>query len=130
MKEKAYKFPKDLGACLKLLAKLGREQDKLEAKLTPIEQEEIALREHILGTFKKSQLDGAKGSGVSLAIVKQTVPTVKDHDAFLAFAVKKANWDLLPRSVSSPAWRERLEAGKRVPGIEPFDRVSLRVTRT
>jgi hypothetical protein len=128
-KIKTPKFPKNLGACLGELSRIMRETEKLSAKLKPLEDAEAALREHLLTTFKKTELNGAKGSGVSIALYQMTVPTLEDFDAFMAYASKKANWDLLNRKVSSEAWRARVESGKKVPGVKAFDRLSLRVTK-
>ena len=122
-------FPKDVGACLARLAALGRQIEKAEARLKPLADEEAALREHMIGAFAKTDLNGARGSGISVAVVTSAKPRVGDWDAFLRFAKRRGNDDLLQHSVSTPAWRERVEAGVAVPGVEAFHHVSLRVTR-
>ena len=122
-----YKFPKSIGQCLARLAKLQNEQDAIAAKLAPIAKEEAALRDHMLEQFKKEELNGARGSGKSLSITKINVPVLKDWKKFFKFASRKGNRDLLPRSVSTTAWRERVEAGKQVPGVEMFTKIGLRV---
>jgi hypothetical protein len=126
---KKTKFPKDLGACLRLLAKLKKAVDAGEVALKATKDEEAALRAHLLDTFKKTQLNGARGSGIAIAVTSTDVPQLDDFDKFMAYASKKANWDLLNRQVNSAAWRERLEAKKRVPGVSLFTRVGLRVSK-
>lgn len=128
-KEITYKFPKTVGECLAKLAKLQNTVDKINLKLAPLEKEESALREHMIQNFKKDKLDGARGSGRSLSITSTEVPVLKDWKKFFRFASKKGNDDLLARSVHSTAWRERVEAGRAVPGVESFTRVGLRVNR-
>ena len=125
-----YKFPAPLGACLSRLAALQKQAELLDAKSMPVTAEASALREHLLGTFKKDELQGAKGAGLSLAIVKSTVPTMEDFKVFLKFAMKKGNEDLLQNSVNTPAWRERVAEGIHVPGVGTYDRVTLRVTKS
>lgn len=126
---KAYRFPRDLGACLKALAALRKKSDELGARLAPVEAEEAALREHLLTAFKKSQLEGARGSGVALSVSKTPCPSMEDWAAFLRYAKLKGNEDLLQHSVNTPAWRERHDAGKRVPGVKVFDAVRLSVRK-
>ncbi|MDE2100449.1 MAG: hypothetical protein KGL39_24570 [Patescibacteria group bacterium] len=124
-------FPKDLGECLKMLRKLMDHIDKLNAQLEVPSARNKELRDHLINFFKKDELNGVKGSGLSLAIVRSTHPQVVDLNKFLKFATKKEeNWDLLPGQVSSPAWRARFDDKIEVPGVEPFQRVTLRVTRS
>jgi hypothetical protein len=125
--KKSYKFPKSLPLCAKRLATLTLEAEAVEAQLKPLKEEETALRDYLLETFKKTELDGMKAHGLSFAIVTTRVPSITDWDKFLKFAFKNSNADLLNKSVNSPAWRERMNDGKPVPGVEPFDRVALRV---
>lgn len=125
-----YRFPRDLGACLKAMAGLRRQQDLLAAKLAPLAAEDEALRLHLLDNFKKSELQGARGSGLALSVTKTPAPTMKDWKAFLRYAKLKGNEDLLQHSVNTPAWRERYDAGKKIPGVDVFDRVGLSVRRS
>ncbi len=118
-----------IAAKLRDLRKLMDARDTLAAKLKPVEDGIAALRDGLLNEFTEAQLSSTTAEGLRVSRTTTVVPTVVDATAFLAFATRKANWDLLAKSASSPAWRERLEAGKKVPGVEPFTRVSLRVDR-
>lgn len=91
--------------------------------------EENAVREYLMGLTTEQDIDGARGrtSGASVSITRTLVPVLKDWPTFFAFAKRKGNEDLFQNSVSSPAWRERLKDGKPVPGVEPFERVALRL---
>lgn len=121
--------PKNLPDCLQQLAALMKKEDAARAKLKPISDEIEALRDYILEQYSATELDSVTAAGLRVQRVVATVPSLKDLDAFLAFATKKANWDLLAGSVNSRAWTARNQDGKPVPGVEPFNRVSLRVTR-
>lgn len=124
-----YKFPKTIGACLARIAKLQTDIDNLSAQLAPFQAEYGALREYMIAQFKKDDLNGAKGSGRSVSIVKSVVPQLEDWDSFFKYAKKKGNEDLLPRNVSTDAWRERVNAGKEVPGVNTFTRIGLRINK-
>lgn len=123
------KFPTTIGGCLKLLAETQRKLDALAAQTKPLAEREAAIREHMLGTFKKDQLRTATGAGLRTSISQTDHPQVKDWAAFWKFATRKGNDDLVNRAVNSAAWRARLEAGKKVPGVEIFTKTSLRVSK-
>lgn len=126
---KGFKFPKKLGHCLEQLANIQHAVEKLQAELAPWVEREALMREHLLVSFNKAELNGARGHGLVCAISKSTVPNLKDWKKFLRYAMKPGNDDLLQRSVNTPAWRERSNAEKAVPGVEPFNRVVLRVSK-
>ena len=121
-------FPDTIGGCLAELAKVRALKERAETKVTPLAEREVALRNHLLNTFKKDDLNGEKGSGLAIAIVTTKQPKVADWDAFFAFAKRKGNDDLVNRAVNSAAWRARVEEGKAVPGVEIFQNISLRVS--
>jgi hypothetical protein len=127
--KKTYKFPKALGKCAERMAELRGKLDEFGAQVAPLAEEEAQLRDYLLETFKKAELDGLKSNGLQFSIVTSRVPSLADWDKFWAFAKLKGNEDLLQRAVKADAWRERLNAGKAVPGVEAFDRVGLRVVR-
>lgn len=120
---------KPLAEKLKALAKILAALEVLDAKRKPLAEKEAALREELLRDFSKNDLNGATAAGLRVTLTTAKVPSMEDKDAFLAFASKKANWDLLSGSVNSAAWRERLEAGKTVPGVTVFDRIGIRVNK-
>lgn len=123
-----YRFPKSLGDCLARLAKLQKLQDAITVKLKPLIDEETALRDHLIDSFKKDQLDGARGSGIVLAVRRSVKYNIKDWAKFFKAARVAKNQDLFLRQVSQAAVRERLEAGQEVPGVEGFMKLSLSVT--
>ncbi len=120
---------KPLAEKLKALAKILAELEVLDAKRKPLAEKESALRDELMRDFSKNDLNGATAAGLRVTLTTAKVPSMEDKEAFLAFASKKANWDLLAGNVNSAAWRERLEAGKIVPGVTVFDRVGIRVNK-
>jgi hypothetical protein len=129
----ASKFPAEIGACIDLLyATRTRRLDierKAEKATEPLKKAEKELEEHIIGSFKKSEIDGAKGKKATAGIKQATVASVKDWDEFFVYVAKTKAWDMLQKRVNNAAYRERLEAKKVVPGVEPFVATSLSVTR-
>lgn len=127
--EPAYKFPKDLSACIKRLRQLKDQLEANDVKILPLSQEHAALYAYLIDHFNTKQLDGTKAHGLSLTVVPHEYPNLKDWPKFLAFALKKGNDDLLQRSVNIPAWRERQRAKKLVPGTDVFKKKVLSVKR-
>jgi hypothetical protein len=124
----AMPMPSNIPGCLAELSRVMKSIEKYEAQTAPLYAREKELREHLLNTFTKTELEGAKGSGLSVAIVRSVVPQIDNWDEFFKFAVKKGNQDLIQRSISSPAWRERVNNEVAIPGVSSFTRVALRVT--
>lgn len=122
-------LPKSIGESLKLLAETMKKVETMRARLAPYESLEAQLREHLLDNFSKAELNGATGSGLAVAVVKADMPQIADFEAFLKFASRKGNHDLFAKSISSAAWRARIEDKVHVPGVTTFTRVSLRVSK-
>lgn len=125
------KYPSNLGTCIDLLYKLEQERATFEAKAKAIKSKESALEEHIIETFNKTDIDGARGKRAVASLNPQTVGSVKDWDKFYAYVKKENAWDLLQKRLSSTAYRERLNNKKAVPGVEPFvvNKLSIRKRR-
>ena len=123
------KKPLPLSTRLAEMRKLMDEYDNLSAKLKPVSERLEKIREDILNEYTATELSSVTASGLRATRVVTPVPTIANQMKFFAYATKKANWDLLQKTCSTPAWRERMKAKKKVPGVDPFDRVSLSVTR-
>jgi hypothetical protein len=116
-----------LGQTIDELARRYELRKQAERAMAALKKEEDAVREFLINSCALSDLNGARGKAASVAVVRTNVPVLKDWMAFFSFAKKKGNEDLLQREVSSPAWRERMSAGQQVPGVEKFERISLRL---
>lgn len=71
-----------------------------------------------------------KGDNGTISLTETVVPTVQDWGQFNKFVLKNAAFDLYQRRVSSTAWRDRLEAGEKIPGVLEYTRQNLRVTQS
>lgn len=122
------KLPSTLGACADWLLKLRLDKQVAEAKVNDV-KEVIALAEgQMLKLMEKEHTTAARGKNANCTMSSSLVPSVKDWDAVYAWVVKKKDPGLFERRIAVAAWRERLDSRIVVPGIEPFQRVSLHVT--
>lgn len=129
----ANKFPKTLGACIDLAYEARAErleyQRSVEEKLAAMKKREDEIEEHILQSFDKSDIEGAKGSIATASVSRLVVPAVKDWPKVFAYISKKKAWDLMEKRMARVAYRDRLEAGEIIPGVESFTKVSLSLTK-
>ena len=108
------KIPKTLGACIDLMYKLKQERAAIEKTAEAVKEQENSLEKHLLETFAKTDLEGARGK---LA--------VKDWDKLYAYILKNKAWDLLQKRASATAFRERWDDKVVVPGVEAFTVIKL-----
>lgn len=123
------KYPKAVGACVDLLYTKRASRLELNRQVDAMKAEETALEDHILEKFTKDELRGAKGDIATASVKVDTVVNATDFDAYLAYAVKTKSWDLIRRQPASTAVKERWANGVEIPGVEPFGKVSLSLTK-
>jgi hypothetical protein len=105
---------------------LARESKKeLESKAKLIEEEINSLESQLFEKLDAQGLEKATGSKASASISTSVVADVQDWDAFNAFVKKTGYFHLYQRRVSDPAFRELIDAGKKVPGVQGFARKRL-----
>jgi hypothetical protein len=119
------KVPKTLAEAADMYSRVREARLALQKASEPYQQFELELREHIIDNLPKSKAGGIAGKLVRVEIVKKEVPQVKDEKKFEAYARKKGNEDLMVTRPNTKAIGERWDAGKKIPGVEPFVVVSL-----
>lgn len=122
------KHPKTIGECIDKLFALRKDRLKIEKAAEAVKEKETELEKHIIATFNKTDLEGARGKVAVAGISQTTVPTVKDWTKLCKYIAKEEAFDLLQKRVSTGAYRERLEQKVVVPGVESFivTKLSLR----
>jgi len=91
-----------------------------EKKLTDLKNEFMAELE-VIGTLSY------KSKSATISVVTTEVPTISDWSSFEAFVIENHSLDLLQRRVHAAAWRSRQEDGVDVPGVEIYNRRSIRI---
>ena len=126
---KTFKFPKKLGSCADKLYRLKTSRLAAQKIVDGLEEEEKALKAHIIDTLPKSEASGVAGRLVRVSISKKDVPQVKDWVKFRAYVKKHNAFDLLQKRLSSKAILDRLDDGKKIPGVEMFTAVSVSMNK-
>jgi hypothetical protein len=127
--EVKYKFPPKLGACADRLYQLREKRLTMQKDTDAVEAEEKALKEHIIQTLPKSEAGGIAGKVARVSVVTKSVPRAEDWEKVHTYIKKTGSFDLLQRRLSDSAVQERWDAGKKVPGVEPFNVVTLSVNK-
>jgi hypothetical protein len=121
--------PKTLGACADRLFKLREDVGALNKRIEELKAEESAIKNHLIDALPKSEARGVLGKLARAAVTTKVVPTVRDWEAFYKYVLKQKDFSLLQRRVSDAAVKERWEAKKTVPGVEPFMVIGVSVTK-
>lgn len=119
--------PASLGAVIDQIWAAREEKRRLEAEVGEIEAKISELEQQLIERLDAEGLDRATGSKATVSVSTNTVANVTDWDALWQFILKNKYTHLLQRRVSDPAYRELLEQGKKVPGVEPFLKRRLNV---
>ena len=99
----------------------------LEAQIKQIEERIAEFQTQLMERMDAEGTDKAQGSKAGVSISKNVVADVKDWDALWAYIAKNKYYGLVQRRVTETAYRELLDLGKNVPGVEPFTKRTLNV---
>lgn len=119
----------DLGTAIDKLYELRSQRLDVEKVVKTMKSDELALRVHIKQMLDSINLDGAKGSAATAAVVTSVDPVAKDWLQIYEFIRENDAFDMLQKRLSSMAVKERWESGILVPGIEKFDNWDLSITK-
>ena len=129
MVEVKYKFPKQMGACADRLFELREKRLEEQKKVDAIESEEKAIKEHIIQNLPKSEASGVAGKLARVTVITKAIPQVKDWESFYKHIKKTGDFDLLQKRLTETAVKERWENGKKIPGVESFNVVTLSINK-
>lgn len=113
------------GATIDQLWTVREEKRRLEGEIKEVEERLKEIELELMERMEHDGLEKATGSKASASITFSTVADVQDWDKFWPYIAKNKYWHLVQRRVSDPAYRELLEAGKKVPGVQPFTKRRL-----
>lgn len=129
MAKKIPALPKTLGGCADKLMRLRDERQELTKKIDAIKAHENAIKEKLIEELPKDDAQGVTGKLARVTIKTKKVGTVKDWSALYEYIRKKKDFSLLQRRLSDAAVKEQWEAGKKIPGVEPFNVIQVSLTK-
>lgn len=128
-KKKAFKIPKQIGACADLLYTLRAERLEIQKKVAEYEEQEKELKNYIINNLPKSNATGISGKAANVRVITEDIPVVEDWGKFYAYVKKNNAFDMLQRRLNTKAVEERLEAKKKVSGVGVFTATKVSCTK-
>lgn len=119
--------PATMGSLIDRIWASREEKRRLEEQAKEVSAQIAALEEELVERMNAEGTDKAQGTKASVSITSSVVADVQDWDKFWAYVSKNKFWHLVQRRVSDPAYRELLEQGKKVSGVQPFTKRKLNV---
>lgn len=113
------------GTTVDKLVSLRNKKRDLEVSVKSLEGQIEELQSQLLEEMEAAGVDKFSGKLGTVSISTNVVANVEDWDALYPYIAKNKLWHLLQRRVSDPAYRELLDAGKKVPGVQPFSKKRL-----
>lgn len=113
------------GTTVDKLVSLRNKKRDLEVSVKSLEVQIEDLQSQLLEEMEAAGVDKFSGKLGTVSISTNVVANVEDWDALYPYIAKNKLWHLLQRRVSDPAYRELLDAGKKVPGVQPFSKKRL-----
>jgi len=90
-----------------------------------IREHETKLQEEL----KNLGISKASGEKATIRVSSLNTPSVKDWDALYEYIRENDAFYLLQRSVNGAPYRELIDAGVEVPGVETFSKTSISTTK-
>lgn len=120
----------DRNVAIKLRHKLEESRKKASAALKDIEEQIKELDAKIIEHLESSDEERVEIKGnIGVRLTRSTVPSIKDWDEFWKYIKKHDASHMIEKRVGVTAYREVLAMGKQVPGLEPFTKVKVVLTK-
>jgi hypothetical protein len=100
-----------------------KQSEKLTAEMTQVEAD-------IIHAMAEQHLEQAAHGGTKVVPKDHTYPHVEDWAKFYEFIKRENYMHLLIKRVSETGYRELLDLGREVPGVVPFVKTKLSVTKS
>lgn len=122
------KLPTKIGDCIDAALKARAKRKALSSQIKLLEDEEKRLKDHIVNTFEKQDIEGAKGKLGGASLTHKDVPKVISKEAFGRWVAANDAWDCLYGMAVQEACNLRWEAKIEIGGIEKFHVVNVTLT--
>ena len=115
----------NLGENINALYELKEKKAELNKLIEIIEEKYTKIENDIIIQLRDVGMTSGEASRASATISESIVPTVKDWDKFYQYINETNSLFLLEKRPSVTAYRDLLQAGEEIPGVEPFTKTKL-----
>lgn len=123
------KLDKDIGSDVKKYLDFKFKISELTKQIDELKEENKDIEENLIIKIESFNLIRADCEIGSVTLKKELTPTVNNWDELYKFIVKNKSFELIQKRIGVTAWRERIESGIVVPGVESFIKKSLSIGR-
>lgn len=110
---------------VKLMVEIRDEKRTLKAREKELNERWRSLEMELLIRLDEQGMEKAATKDGTASITETILPQVVDWDAFNAHILENDALFLLQRRPAAAAYRELLESGEVVPGVEPYTQRSI-----
>lgn len=111
------------------LVDIREEKRKIKAREKELNEEWRSLELEALIRLDDQGMDKASTKRGTISIGENILPQVVDWDAFGEHIIQNDALFLLQRRPAAAAYRELLESGEAVPGVEPYTQRSINLRK-
>lgn len=119
-----------LGTYIDKLTELKVQRQFHEKQAEKLASEMAALEEDIIHMMADQHLEKAAHGGTTVTPKEHTYAHVEDWAKLYDFIKRENYMHLLEKRVSVTGYRELIELGREVPGVVPFVKTKLSVTKS
>lgn len=101
-----------------------------ESQSETLTRQMAVVEEQIIHVMTEQHLERAAHGGTMVTPKQHTYAHVEDWPKLYDFIDQNKYWHLLERRVSVTGYRELLDLGRAVPGVVPFVKTKLSVTKS
>jgi len=120
----------EIETTVKKLFYLREEKKEQELSLTKLKADIAHYELEVLALMSGANILGVRTQECSVAINKTVLPNVTDWEEFYTYLNENKAYYLLQKRVSSSAYRELRENKEIIPGVEDYNKTSLRFTKS
>ena len=103
-------------------AALNKQADGLKAEFDQLELQ-------VLQKLDEQDTVQGRSKTATATIATQVVPTIKDWEAFESYIINNNALYLLEKRPAGAAFRELMQQGEVIPGLEPYTKTSISLRR-
>ena len=118
----------NLGTLIDKLYELREKKRLLEAEIRSINLHQAEIETELKMLMEDAGIQNTGINGVKVSLVTEIQPAVQDWDQVYEYIRESGDFHLLHRRFSAGPYREMLQMGQAVPGVEPTEitKISMR----
>jgi hypothetical protein len=107
------------------LASIKDQKEALATQTSELNKQEEYVEGLLISYLQGQGLQKASSARGTASIKEDRVPSIVDWKKALDYIIKRKEFQLLTKKVNSAGWREMVEAGQDVPGVERVEITKL-----